>query len=62
MTCTKSYWFTYEFPDKENCYYLQCSNCGKITIWNNEISYLYPNYCPNCGAKMKNAGKMRVEE
>ena len=34
-------------------YHLRCSECRKIAMWANGISYIYPNFCPNCGAKME---------
>lgn len=30
---------------------LICSDCG----WNRRGALIYPNYCPNCGAKVLNA-------
>jgi len=47
-------WVTYEYPDKENCFYLQCSVCGKPAIWANGVSNFPPRFCPSCGAEMKN--------
>jgi len=47
-------WVAYEYPDKENCFYLQCSVCGKPAIWANGVSNFPPRFCPSCGAEMKN--------
>lgn len=50
----KGKWVTYEYPDKENCFYLQCSICGKPAIWANGVSNFPPHFCPSCGAEMEN--------
>ena len=34
-------------------YHLRCSECRKVAMWANGISYIYPNFCPNCGARME---------
>lgn len=35
---------------KETKYYISCSNCGKITLFNKYDSY---KYCPYCSTKNK---------
>ena len=32
---------------------IKCSNCGCEPIEDALYGYVYSNYCPNCGAKMK---------
>ena len=34
-------------------YHLTCSECRNVAMWANGISYIYPNFCPNCGADMR---------
>lgn len=34
-------------------YLLRCSACQKIAMWAGGISYIYPNFCPHCGADME---------
>ena len=35
-------------------YHLRCSECRNVAMWaNNGISYIYPNFCPNCGSDMR---------
>ena len=34
-------------------YLLRCSACQEIAMWAGGISYIYPNFCPNCGADMR---------
>ena len=55
----------------EDCHYLECSNCGNIhplytyDVWTNTLircavfsePLKIPNYCPNCGAKMRGCEK-----
>ena len=36
---------------------LFCSLCGKYALLDGVEDYVPSNYCPNCGAKMKNGGK-----
>lgn len=36
-------------------YLLRCSACQEIAMWAGGISYIYPNFCPKCGAEMENA-------
>jgi len=31
-------------------YLLRCSACQKIAMWAGGISYIYPNFCHNCGS------------
>lgn len=35
-------------------YLLRCSACQEIAMWAGGISYIYPNFCPACGAEMEN--------
>ena len=35
-------------------YLLRCSACQEIAMWAGGISYIYPNFCPKCGAEMEN--------
>lgn len=34
-------------------YHLRCSECRKVAMWSNGISYKFPNFCPNCGCDMR---------
>ena len=34
-------------------YLLRCSACQEIAMWAGGISYIYPNFCPKCGADMR---------
>lgn len=39
----------------EHVYARKCSVCGSVTCWTDDDGIPIPgNFCPNCGAKMKN--------
>lgn len=33
--------------------WVECSNCGRMAFYQQGLGYLETNFCPNCGAKMK---------
>lgn len=41
---------------KGNGYLKNCSECGNVVNFNNVSIWLY-NFCPNCGAKMKDGAE-----
>ena len=42
-------------------YLLRCSACQEIAMWAGGISYIYPNFCPNCGADMRGDENEKVK-
>ena len=41
---------------------MECSSCGCEPIEDTLYGYVYSDYCPNCGAKMKQGGVYNGKE